>query len=397
MSNYDVEMVKKFAELNKELIEKTTKQNPEIGGLIKQIINSIIEEEKPANPIFLTSVEEDNKMWLSIPLADELASSHLTRTITYQLESVGRFMGSNKSSNLTIQEFIDLVVSTSLMGKFSQLSDDPKQRETYRNVYGELEDYETIVKFSIDPKLHNILGESIMIPTGKDYVFDGKFLEQFVAFFPKRGALTDEELQELSDVLSNKAIYNFLENLGKNGFWYSEEASWFKPNIVTKEEVVLDDEYGKTLRFDPDFLKVELGINLVPAPKPKFSMGDKVMVTALGTYKGETGTIIKRTWSEAVKTYSYEVELSSKADSFYEDQLEKYTKPTTKKAKTIKPKQTVNSNPTPAEIEISNMTQDQLQTLKSEIEETLTYLEEGDVEKNDLEIQLELVNLYLEN
>ena len=30
--SYDIEMVKKFANLNRELIEKTAKDHPEIGG-----------------------------------------------------------------------------------------------------------------------------------------------------------------------------------------------------------------------------------------------------------------------------------------------------------------------------------------------------------------------------
>jgi hypothetical protein len=43
------------------------------------------------------------------------------------------------------------------------------------------------------------------------------------------------------------------------------------------------------------------------------------------------------------------------------------------------------------------MTQEQLKTEKEGIEEALTYMDDDDEEKNDLEIQLELVNLYLEN
>jgi hypothetical protein len=61
------------------------------------------------------------------------------------------------------------------------------------------------------------------------------------------------------------------------------------------------------------------------------------------------------------------------------------------------PKKTVNPTPSPAEIEFSNMTQEQLKIEKEGIEEALSYMDEDDDEKNDLEIQLELVNLYLEN
>jgi hypothetical protein len=68
-----------------------------------------------------------------------------------------------------------------------------------------------------------------------------------------------------------------------------------------------------------------------------------------------------------------------------------------KTPKTITPKKTVNPTPSPAEIEYSNMTQEQLKTEKEGIEEALTYMDDDDEEKNDLEIQLELVNLYLEN
>lgn len=401
MSYYDAEMVKKFATLNKELIEKTAKDHPEIGNLIKEIIESITEE-----PITLNTgaPEEDDKMWLSIPQAEELASSNLNRTITDQLESVGRFMGSNKSKNLTLKEIIDLVISTTLMGKFSQLSDDPKERETYRNIYGELEDYETIVKYSIDPKLHSILAKTILFPIGKDYVFDATFLEQFVAFFPKRGELTDEELQEMSNVLTNKVIFDFLKNLGKDGFWCKDKSSWFLPKVVAKDGVILNDEFGNKLELDPDFLRVELGISLFPISQPKFSMGDKVVLERTQNRQGEVGTIIERSYSNKRYIYSVQLEKATITNNTMtynqtviitaeESELEKATS-----TSTTQPQKPVLPTPsTPEEIEISQMSKEQLKELKEELEETLTYLEDDDPEKNDLLGQINFLNLYLEN
>jgi hypothetical protein len=43
------------------------------------------------------------------------------------------------------------------------------------------------------------------------------------------------------------------------------------------------------------------------------------------------------------------------------------------------------------------MSKKQLKQLKEEFEETLTYLEDGDPEKNDLLGQINFLNLYLEN
>jgi hypothetical protein len=76
-----------------------------------------------------------------------------------------------------------------------------------------------------------------------------------------------------------------------------------------------------------------------------------------------------------------------------EDELEKYTKSKLGKTK----KSTLPTPTTPKELEISQMSKEQLKQLKEEFEETLTYLEDGDPEKNDLLGQIKFLNLYLEN
>ena len=391
MSYYDVEMVKKFATLNKELIEKTAKDHPEIGGLIKQIIESITEESTttPTRGV----PEEVEVMWNPIPQAEGLKDLYKDKTITEQLEAVGRFMGSKKSSNLTLKEISDMVISMLLMGNFYQLSNDQEKREKFNNLYNQnLEDYETAILYKPITQLNEILGKQVNT-VGKDFVFDEKIIQNIASYLSIRAGLSDEELQVLSDAITNEAIFNFLKNLGKDGFWYEDEASWFVPKIVAGVGVILNDEFGNKLEFDPDFLRVELGINLFPAPQPKFSMGDKVVLERTQKRQGEVGTIIKRTWKESWKSYIYEVELSNVAMLFKEDELEKF-----RKSKPTQPqKPTLPTPTTPEEIEISKMSKKQLKQLKEEFEETLTYLEDGDPEKNDLLGQIKFLNLYLEN
>jgi len=390
MSNYDVEMVKKFATLNKELIEKTAKDHPEIGGLIKQIIESITEESIPTTTT--GAPEETDVMWIPIQEAEDMKTLYKNKTITEQLEAVGRFMGSEKLFKLNLKEKSDLLISMLLMGDFYKLSNDPTKRQQFVETYKQpLEDYETAIQYRINPALKEILGQDIVKPLGKEFVFDLNFLETMGAFFPRRADLSDDELLELSKVLKNITVFNFLRNLGKDGFWYSDEAVWFKPSVVAKEAVVLNDEFGNRLEFDPDYLGVELGINLFPAPKPKFSMGDKVKPTQ--SNKGEVGTIIGRTWIDNKKNYEYEVELSNTVKSFLDSELEKVTKAKTK----AQTKATLPTPSTPQEIEISLMSKDQLKQLKEEFEETLTYLDDTDPEKNDLLGQIKFLNLYLEN
>jgi len=404
MSNYDVEMVKKFATLNKELIEKTAKDHPEIGGLIKQIIESITEES--TNTPIKGVLEEDELMWNPIPQAEDLKDFYKDKTITEQLEAVGRFMGSKKSSNLTLKEISDMVISMLLMGDFYQLSNEPSKREEFNEKYNQnLEDYETAILYKPTPKLTELLGNQINT-VGKDFVFDEKLMENVASYLSIRAGLSDEELQNLSDTLTNITIFNFLKNLGKDGFWYEDEASWFIPKVVAGVGVVLNDELGNKLEFDPDFLRVELGIKLFPAPQPKFSMGDKVVLEKPTNRKGEVGTIISRSWNPDLKKYEYSVQLEKQiitnSTMTYgqtttiiakEDELEKFTKSKLGKTK----KSTLPTPTTPEELEISQMSKEQLKQLKEEFEETLTYLEDGDPEKNDLLGQIKFLNLYLEN
>ena len=512
MSNYDVEMVKKFATLNKELIEKTAKDHPEIGGIIKQIIESITEES--TNTPTKGILEEDELMWNPIPQAEDLKDFYKNKTITEQLEAVGRFMGSKKSSNLTLKEISDMVISMFLMGDFYQLSNEPSKREEFNEKYNQnLEDYETAILYKPTPKLKELLGNQINTVV-KDFVFHEKLMENIASYLSIRAGLSDEELQNLSDTLTNITIFNFLKNLGKDGFWYEDEASWYIPKVVAGVGVVLNDELGNKLEFDPDFLRVELGINLFPAPQPKFSMGDKVVLEKPTNRKGEVGTIISRSWIPDLKKYECSVQLEKQiitnSTMTYgqtttiiakEDELEKFTnsKSTTKQNSTIienlevynkdlgvmtwdeatkkaselgegwrlptidelekilypnkskiqnlqtqefywsgsetsplyawvlyfeigsthesgkngiyyvravrdlsnsttqTPKSILPTPTTPEELEISQMSKEQLKQLKEEFEETLTYLEDGDPEKNDLLGQIKFLNLYLEN
>ena len=135
--------------------------------------------------------------------------------------------------------------------------------------------------------------------------------------------------------------------------------------------------------------------------KPKFKEGDIVKVLNDPELSVSTGEVLAIELWEVKKEYYYSVKAGNITKKYLESDLEK-SEPqvaaiTPQTPITIVPKKTVNPTPSPAEIEFSNMTQEQLRIEKEGIEEALSYMDDDDDEKNDLQIQLELVNLYLEN
>lgn len=223
--------------------------------------------------------------------------------------------------------------------------------------------------------------------TIKNYPEIGNLIKQIIE------SIIQEEPKSISP---NEKIYQFLLNEGADGFFSKNLGFWYSVNTITREDIILQDSSEKNYTIiEYEDLFEKLGEELIPTVKPKFKVGDTVIISNVSqSENGKEGKIFKIHKDKADEQYSYDIEFSNFVQNFKESELEKYK---AKKSKAIKPKQTVNPNPTPVEIEISNMTQAQLLTLKEEIEETMTYLEDGDQEKNDLEIQLELVNLYLEN
>jgi hypothetical protein len=383
--SYDIEMVKKFANLNKELIEKTAKDHPEIGGLIKQIIESIVEgevapEEKPYVP-----VSTDGARWVKIPDVEKQQSRIL------------------KSFSLNEQAMAlnSLIESTAYMGglfvlgDFYELQNEPENRKRYNYLYKPLKEDETSIKFVVKDNFSKYFDiEEVYLTVPNDLVFDTVTMKSFLVDLDF-SSLNEVKRQKLFNNLTNELIFDFLLNEGADGFFSQQEKTWFKSNNVMVDNIVLEDYFGRKSPYLFEKLYRELGSFLEPAQKPKFTVGDKVMAIESSQYSDKgTGEIWKTYYDAEGKTYSYDIEFSNIVMKVKESELEKSK---AKTPKTITPKKTVNPTPSPAEIEYSNMTQEQLKTEKEGIEEALTYMDDDDEEKNDLEIQLELVNLYLEN
>jgi hypothetical protein len=385
MSEYNIEMVKKFATLNKELIEQTIKNQPEIGNLIQQIIKSITDEQTTTPNKAYIAPSTDGVRWEEIPQVS-LAKPKILKDFSL-VDKENSLYGLLDSRIYTVGFFV--------LGDFYQLQDDPNNRKQYNYVYKPLKEDETSLKFVLSDKFRRYFDvDEVYITVPKNFVFDDDLMKKFLVDLDISN-LNDFKKIKLWNNLTNELIFDFLLEEGADGFFSKQEKSWFKPNNITVDNIVLEDYFGRKTPFLFEKLYKELTSNLYPAPKPKFTVGDKVMAIENNKYSDKgTGQILETLYNTVEKIYTYDVEFSNIVVNLKESELEKSK---VKKSKAIKPKQTVNPNPTPVEIEISNMTQAQLLTLKEEIEETMTYLEDGDQEKNDLEIQLELVNLYLEN
>jgi hypothetical protein len=385
MSEYNIEMVKKFATLNKELIEQTIKNQPEIGNLIKQIIESITGEEPIANQQAYVPVSTDGVRW------EEITQNSFAKPVIlkgFNLENKADYLFFLLNNEALAGGFF-------VLGDFYQLQEDPDNRKQYNYLYKPLKEDETSLKFVVSDKFKRYFDvDEVYITVPKNFYFDEDLLKKFLIDLDISN-LSDNKKLKLLKNLENELIFDFLLEEGADGFFSKQEKSWFKPNNITVDNIVLEDYFGRKTPFLFEKLYKELTSNLYPAPKPKFTVGDKVMAIENNKYSDKgTGQILETLYNTVEKIYTYDVEFSNIVVNLKESELEKSK---AKKPKAIKPKQTVNPNPTPVEIEISNMTQDQLLALKDEIEETMTYLEDGDQEKNDLEIQLELVNLYLES
>ena len=229
------------------------------------------------------------------------------------------------------------------------------------------------------------------------------FTQKALAFVNKD---TFERIKLGVDV-SNVMISNFLELEAANGFFDKKSNRWWIPAEISKTRVAIDDFNGEIKVIKKENLYDELGAfgeqRLIPARKPKFKVGEEVYIP----YNDQQGKIGGYKYDEKEEVYSYLIELPSK-QSFYatEDQItlakSKPSAPPTPKSPTAKKPKTPAPTPAPTPVsaeekEISEMTQLELKQLKTDIEETLPFLDEGDAEKKELEIQLELVNLYLEN
>lgn len=383
--SYDIEMVKKFANLNKELIEKTAKDHPEIGGLIKQIIESIVDgevapEEKPYVPI-----STDGARWVKIPTAEELKSKTL------------KFNGLNERANVlnSLLEPSRNYMCLFVLGDFYELQNDPENRKRYNYLYKPLKEDETSIKFAIKDNFSKYFDvEEVYLTVPNDFSFNTETMKDFLVDLDL-SSLNAVKRQKLRDNLINELIFDFLLNEGADGFFSQQEKTWFKSNNVMRDNIVLEDYFGRKSPYLFEKLYREIGSFLEPAQKPKFTVGDKVTAIEGSQYSDKgTGEILLTFYYAEAKKYSYDIEFSNIVINLDESELEKST---AKKPKTITPKKTINPTPSPAEIEYSNMTQEQLKTEKEGIEEALSYMEDADEEKNDLEIQLELVNLYLEN
>jgi len=406
MSEYDVEQVRNFAQDNKEQIEQAKKNYPEIGGLIEDILKSIIEEEPKKQPTTVTPKPEkainiDGVYWLPPPAAEVIKESVLSNNLYEKARRTAEWiLNSPEKSKFTDDQYLTAISGMLLTGDLYQLETSPDNIESYERVYKYKYSFEKksiLFKFNEDyAKFFDFTSVIIDFEKDKDLRFMVQyFTQELIGFVGEK----DAEKYKLMNEVTNTMIYKFLENEGANGFYNKDSMEWQIPSELTKSRVAIDNLGGGTKIVQTDNLLSELGTKLIPAPKPKFKVLTEVYIKK-NTTNGRVGFY---KYDPKKKTYIYLIEPPSK-QSFYanEDEITlatptQKTPPTPKKATVRKPKAPAPTPISSEEKEIREMTQLELQQLKTDIEETLPYLDEGDAEKKDLEIQLELVNLYLEN
>lgn len=407
MSEYDVEQVRKFAQDYKEQIEQAKKNYPEIGGLIEDILKSIIEEEPKKQPTTVTPKPEkainiDGVYWLPLASAQPIKEMVLSNNLYEKARRTGEWILNSPTKTLfTDDQYLVAINGMLLTGDLYQLETSPDNIESYERVYKYKYSFEKksiLFKFNEDyAKFFDIRSVIIDFEKDKDLQFMVQyFTQELIGFVGKK----DAEKYKLMNEVTNTTIYKFLENEGANGFYNEDSKKWQIPSELTKSQVAIENSFLKTVQIiSAENLNTTLGTKLIPARKPKFNALDEVYIKKNTT----NGLIGFYKYDPEKKTYIYLIEPPSK-QSFYanEDEITlatptQKTPPTPKKATVRKPKAPAPTPISSEEKEIREMTQLELQQLKTDIQETLPYLDEGDAEKKELEIQLELVNLYLEN
>jgi hypothetical protein len=421
--SYNVEMVKQFAQANKSEIDKITRENPTLGNLIKKALDSMVGEIitgktidfKYADDQTPPNVKYDNIGLAWLPLEE---MNELTSLLNFSEETSFKRRAELVRQLIKIKLDLpqkklllkDALKALLFLGNFYEIYPSKKNIEAYErikskeiNLEKKLVEYELITEYQdlFDFRAADLSYENLI-----EEMFD--VVETLITNVFKFEEMTSLKRTLLEENVINTMIYLFLKTEGYLGFYKASEGygkaipmGWYETLEIDSEQVALQDVNNKIYTIQFKNLRLEVFTVLTAMEKPKFKEGDIVKVLNDPELSVSTGEVLAIELWEVKKEYYYSVKAGNITKKYLESDLEK-SEPqvaaiTPQTPITIVPKKTVNPTPSPAEIEFSNMTQEQLRIEKEGIEEALSYMDDDDDEKNDLQIQLELVNLYLEN
>lgn len=422
--SYNVEMVKHFAKTFKSDIDKVIKDNPIVGNLLVEALESMTEtsqeikvttyEYAPEIPPREAIYDNMGIIWLPLEetadLKFNLSFPH-SPPFQQRVQTVSQFITTTLDLPHKAILLKDALKALLLIGGFYELYTSKENIDKYKLKYPnkKVNFIHKVIEYEVATEYQDAFGIN-KIDINYDTASEGmdnivEFMMTEVFKFDEMSSVKRKLLQEK---VRNAMILAFLNGEGYLGFYnYSSGGltipnGWYNVLETNGEEVIIEDAQGESMLIKVDNLGIRINIYLLPMDKPKFNVGDTVKITENGSPKfGQTGTINDVIVDVIKRVYSYEIKIVEESIStfifFTESNLEKVEP----KAKPTKPKPTKITAPavakTPQEIEISNMSQERLKELKEEINEGLSYFEDTDPEKKDLLVQLELVNLYLKS
>lgn len=415
---YDSEMVKQFTQANKEEIENLVKRNPTLGNLLKKALESMTGEEKPTSVDFQYAPEETPKnaifdksgiIWKSLDETDDLKfelNFSKRPPFSQRVDAVIQFININLESPQKSILLQDALKALLLIGGFYELYASKSNIEKYEaKTNKQINPAKKIVEYEISTEFVDAFGIS-KIDIEYDTLSEGmeNIVESMITNVFKFDEKSDLTKKRLAEQVQNAMILQFLNGEGNLGFYNYVQGGltipkgWYQVLETSNKEVVLENALGKTAKYDIVNLDIKVNRNIVAINKPKFNKGDEVKVInkTVPNYN-MTGEILRiNSVDFRYNTYYYDVQFKDTTLALLESELEKLEFKITTKPKPQQ-KSTLPRPTTPQEIEISLMSKDQLKQLKEEFEETLTYLDDTDPEKNDLLGQIKFLNLYLEN
>jgi len=422
--SYNKEMVQQFAQSNREEIDELVQINPTLGNLVKKLLNSMTGEE---NQLKVTTIEyasdtppknaiydSNGVIWLPLEetadLKFNLSFPH-SPAFQQRVQIVSQFITTTLDLPHKAILLKDALKALLLIGGFYELYTSKQNIDKYKNKYSNkpISLVNKVIEYEVATEYQDAFGINkidISFDTaseGMDSIVEFMMTEVF-----KFDEMTSVKRKLLKENVVNAMILAFLNGEGYLGFYNYNSGGltipkgWYKVLETNDKEAVLEDAEGETRLIKVDDFGIRININIIAMDKPKFKVGDTVRIIENSSPEfGKTVTVNEILADVNKRVYIYELELIEGIKRtlmfFTELSLEK-VEPITKTIKAKKSKVTPTTvAKTPQEIEISNMSQEDLKALKEELNEGLSYLEDTDPEKKDLLVQLELVNLYLEN
>jgi len=419
--SYNAEMVKQFAETFKSDIDKVIKDNPAVGNLLVEALESMAEitqgikvttyEYAPQTPPREAIYDDTGIIWLPL---EETADLKFNLSFPYsppfeqRVQTVSQFITTTLDLPHKAILLKDALKALLLIGGFYELYTSKENIDKYKLKYPnkKVNFIHKVIEYEVATEYQDAFGIN-KIDINYDTASEGmdsivEFMMTDVFKFDEMSSLTRKMLEEK---VVRAMILAFLNGEGYLGFYNYKSGGltipkgWYNVLETNGEEVIIEDIQGESMLIKVDNLGIRINTNLVPMDKPNFKVGDTVKIIQKGSPDfGVTGVITDTEVDIHKRNYAFEVETSEGVTTYYmEFDLEKVEP----KAKSIKAKPTkVTASAvakSPQEIEISNMSQERLKELKEEINEGLSYFEDTDPEKKDLLVQLELVNLYLKS